>query len=174
MLCIHAVLPAMVARRRGRVINVASGGAGMSIPYFSSYCAAKAALVRMTECLAIETRQHDVFMFAISPGSVRTSMSEYSLTSPEGRKWLPWYGNLFDQGLNLAPEQSATLVRKLASGKYDVLSGLMLTPLDDLDAILLEVNDVRAQRLYSLRFHRQGSDRVHPILEAAERAQRES
>lgn len=170
LLCMHAVLPAMQARGRGRIINVASGAAGLSIPYFSSYCAAKTALVRATECVAIEARQHGVFLFVISPGAVRTSMSEHSLMSEEGRTWLPWYGDLFEQGLNLTPEHSATLVRRLASGAFDSLAGLFLTPLDDLDAIARERTDVRARRLYSLRIRRLGPEQSHPIFDAAERA----
>ncbi|MFI5178616.1 MAG: SDR family NAD(P)-dependent oxidoreductase [Vicinamibacterales bacterium] len=173
ILCTRAVLPAMIARRRGRVINLASGAAAMPIAYFSSYCAAKSALVRMTECLAIEARPHGVCLFSITPGSVRTSMTEYSLTSEAGLKWLPWYKQFFDEGLNLTPEHSAALVRRLASGRYDVLSGLMLSPLDDLDAIAQEIGDVKAGRLYSLRLRRPGPDRPNPILEAAERARDE-
>ena len=75
ILCTRAVLPGMIARRRGRIINLASGAAAMSIAYFSAYCAAKTALVRLTETLAIEARPHGVTVFAVTPGSVRTSMT---------------------------------------------------------------------------------------------------
>ena len=170
VLCTAAILPGMIARRRGRVINVASGAAAMSIAYFSSYCAAKTGLVRWTECLAIEARPHGVSVFAITPGSVRTSMTEYSLTSEAGLTWLPWYKQLFDEGLNLTPEHSARLVRRLASGRHDALTGLMLSPLDDLDAIARESDEVKTRHLYSLRLSRLGPDRSNPILEAAERA----
>jgi NAD(P)-dependent dehydrogenase (short-subunit alcohol dehydrogenase family) len=173
ILCTHAALPGMIRRRHGRIINVASGAAGLSIPYFSAYCAAKAALVRMTECLAVESRPHQVFLFSISPGSVRTSMSEHSLNSAEGRKWLPWYRELFDRGLDLTPERSAALVLRLASGRYDALSGLMLSPLDDLDEVQQRAADVGERRLYSLRVRKLGPDRANPILAAAERARDE-
>jgi len=48
-------------------------------------------------------------------------MSEHSLNSPEGRKWLPWFKRIFDEGLDLPPERPAELVVRLASGRYDAL-----------------------------------------------------
>ena len=69
MLCTHAVLPGMIERRRGRIINVSSGAAGISQPYFSSYIVSKLALNKMTELLAMETRHHGIAMFCDFAGS---------------------------------------------------------------------------------------------------------
>jgi len=149
LLCSHAVLPAMIARRRGRIVNIASGPA--PFPYFSSYATAKTALIRMTECLALETKPHGVMAFSVGPGTVRTAMTEHSLTSAEGRKWIPWYRNLFDRGLDLPPERPAQLVVTLASGKADPLSGLYITPFDDLDAMLGNVARIEQEHLHTLR-----------------------
>ena len=149
LLCSHAVLPAMIARRRGRIVNIASGPA--PFPYFSSYATTKTALIRMTECLALETKPHGVMAFSVGPGSVRTAMSEHSLTSPEGRKWIPWYRNVFDRGLDLPPERPAQLVVTLASGKADALTGLYITPFDDLDAMLGNIARIEQEHLHTLR-----------------------
>lgn len=154
LLCTHAVLPGMISRRHGRIINVASGGGTMAIPYFSAYVSSKAALIRFTECLAAETRPHGISAFAIGPGTVRTAMSEYSLNSPEGKKWLPWFPQIFEKGLNLPPERPAQLVLSLALGRADALSGRFLQPLDDLDSILKSVAEVETENLYSLRVRR--------------------
>jgi len=72
MLCCKAVIKGMIDRQRGRIINVASGAGIQSIPYMSAYVTGKAALIRLTEVLADELRQHGVSVFAIQPGTVRT------------------------------------------------------------------------------------------------------
>jgi len=86
--------------------------------------------------------RHGVTVFPMGPGTVRTAMSEHSLNSPEGRKWLPWFKRIFDEGLDLPPERPAELVVRLASGRYDALSGLTLNPRDDLDEILARLEEV--------------------------------
>jgi|SRR5215471_8809904 len=50
MLCTRAVLPGMMARRRGRIVNIASGV--LPYPYLSAYVTSKTALVRFSETLA--------------------------------------------------------------------------------------------------------------------------
>jgi NAD(P)-dependent dehydrogenase (short-subunit alcohol dehydrogenase family) len=149
LLCAHAVLPGMVTRRRGRIVNVVTAAAPFA--YLSSYISSKSALVRAAECLAAETRPHGVSVFSILPGTVRTAMTETSLNSPEGREWIPWFRRFFDEGLDVTPERSARLVLDLASGAFDELSGLYLTIFDDLAAIALEIERVRKEQLHSMR-----------------------
>ena len=149
MLTSRRVVPGMIARGKGRIINLVTGVAPFA--YFSGYCAGKAALIRFSECLAAEVRPHGVTVFPMGPGTVRTAMSEHSLNSPEGRKWLPWFKRIFDEGLNLPPERPAELVVRLASGRYDALSGLTLNPRDDLDEILARLEEVERDKLYSMR-----------------------
>src|SRR5579864_3916009 len=73
VLCARAVLPGMIARGRGRIVNVSSGGGARPIAYFSSYVAAKTALIRFSECLAAEAKPYGVAVFAMGPGTVRTA-----------------------------------------------------------------------------------------------------
>jgi NAD(P)-dependent dehydrogenase (short-subunit alcohol dehydrogenase family) len=134
MLCTHAVLPGMIERRRGRIINVSSGAAELNTPYFSSYIVSKAALNKMTELLAAETRQYGIAMFAISPGPVRTAMSEAFLTSDEAAKWMPWFRPMFAERA-VPPERAAQLCLTLASGQADSLTGKFLSITDDLAAL---------------------------------------
>ena len=122
-LCMRLVLPRLFVRQRGRVINIVSGGAITSLTYFSAYVAAKTALLRLTECTATEARPYGVSVFAVEPGTVATSMSDFSLTSAEGKRWIPWFGRIFDNGLNSPPERVAQRVLDLALGKADALSG---------------------------------------------------
>ena len=53
-LCTHRVLPSMITRRRGRIINVASGAGARMLPYYSAHVTSKTALIRFSECLAAE------------------------------------------------------------------------------------------------------------------------
>ena len=70
-------LPAMIAKRGGAIVNVASisGVAGpQKFPGFVSYCASKAAVISMTEALAVELGDVGVRVNCVSPGSVDTKM----------------------------------------------------------------------------------------------------
>jgi NAD(P)-dependent dehydrogenase (short-subunit alcohol dehydrogenase family) len=166
LLCSAAVLPGMVARGRGRIVNVASGAGTMSTPFYSSYVTSKTALIRFTECLALEAGPHGVSAFAISPGTVRTSMSEYSLKSPEGRKWLPWFQQIFDQHIDVPAERPAQLVLTLALGGADTLSGRFLSIHDDLDALVKSATTIEQQNLYSLKMDRLPAAGSNPALAA--------
>jgi NAD(P)-dependent dehydrogenase (short-subunit alcohol dehydrogenase family) len=156
LLCTHAVLPGMISRRRGTIINVASGAGTGAVPlrYFSSYVTSKTALIRFSECLAAETKPHGVAVFAISPGTVRTAMSEYSLHSAEGQKWLPWFRRIFDEGRNVPPDRPAQLILELASGKANELSGRFLSITDDLDILLQRAPEIEKDSLYSLKIQK--------------------
>lgn len=67
LLCTRLVLPGMVSRRRGRIINVSSGARTTAIPFFSSYVCGKTAVIRFTECLALETKPYGIAVFSIAP-----------------------------------------------------------------------------------------------------------
>ncbi len=75
MLCSNAVIPGMIDRRRGRIVNIASGAGAANFPYLSAYVTAKAALIRFTEILADELREHGVSVLAVEPGTVGAEMA---------------------------------------------------------------------------------------------------
>src|SRR5260221_2895021 len=81
VICAHAVLAGMIARRRGCIVNICSGGGATMFPYFSAYITAKTALIRFSECLAHEMKLHGIAVFAMGPGTVRTAMSQEFLNS---------------------------------------------------------------------------------------------
>ncbi len=170
LLCTRAVLPEMIARRRGRIINVASGAGTIAITYLSGYVTSKAALIRFTECLAAEIKQYGIATFAIEPGTVRTAMADFVLNSREGQKWMPWFRRIFEEGRDVTPERSAQFLLSLASGKADVLSGRFLQISDDLESILKNVQQVEKNNLYSLGIQRLGAGMSKSISGAAEQA----
>jgi short-subunit dehydrogenase len=65
-------LPAMIERRRGTIINVASTAAFQPVPYMSTYAATKAFVLNFTEAIAAELNDTGVRILALCPGPVRT------------------------------------------------------------------------------------------------------
>jgi NAD(P)-dependent dehydrogenase (short-subunit alcohol dehydrogenase family) len=82
-LCCRAVVPGMKARRRGRIVNVASISATTGTPEGSAYNASKWGLVGFTKCLAEELRPHGAQALAVSPGSTDTAMLRQTPFLPE-------------------------------------------------------------------------------------------
>ena len=150
-LCSRALLPGMIARRRGRIINVSTGAATVAVAYMGAYVIAKTALLRLTENLAAELIDSGVHVFAIDPGTVRTAMTSHVLESEAGKKWLPWFRKLFDRGRDVPAEKVAQLVVQLAIGRADALSGLFLSLPDDLAKLQGVLEEVKRDGLYTLR-----------------------
>jgi uncharacterized protein len=69
------LLPQMVARGRGQIINLASILGFMPTPYFATYAATKAFVLHFTEALAYELRGTGVRVLASSPGVVESEFS---------------------------------------------------------------------------------------------------
>jgi len=167
-LCTRAVIAGMMSHRRGRIINVVGGGAGGPYPYLSSYGCAKAAMVRLTDTLAAETRAHQISVFAIRPGWVRTAMSEEVLQTEAGQRWVPRARTIFEQGRDFPPERTAHLVTFLASGRGDGLSVRVLYVDYDLLDLARRAQQIQQEDLYVLRFREEGPATVatvalHPI-----------
>lgn len=70
----HEVLPVMMSRKQGKVINFAGGGAAYAYPRFTAYACSKTAVVRLTETLAEEVAQYNIQVNVIAPGAVDTDM----------------------------------------------------------------------------------------------------
>ena len=150
-LCSRAVLPGMIARRQGRIINTASIAGLRAMTYMSAYVVSKTALIRFTENLAAETVEHGISIFAIHPGTVRTAMWEAVLESPEMDKWKPKLRRIFERGRDIAPGRAANLVVYLASGKADALSGCFISVRDDVAEMVQRADEIRKEELYALR-----------------------
>lgn len=73
-LCTKAVLPEMLERGRGRIVNVSSISGRLGTPELSAYCASKWGLIGFTKATAEETRGSGVHLFSVCPGSVNTEM----------------------------------------------------------------------------------------------------
>jgi len=132
-LCCRAVLPYMIARRRGKIVNLSGGGATAPLPRFSAYGASKAAVVRLTETLAEEVREFNIQVNAIAPGAVDTRLQDQVLAAGEraGPLW-ERIRTLRETGQGgVPPDLAADLVAFLASERADALTGkLIAAPYD--------------------------------------------
>lgn len=68
------ILPQMIARRQGRIINIASTSGVQGYLHQSAYCASKHGLLGLARCLAIEAKPHNVHVYTLCPGGVDTDL----------------------------------------------------------------------------------------------------
>ncbi|MBY5326067.1 SDR family NAD(P)-dependent oxidoreductase [Rhizobium leguminosarum] len=142
----------MLARGRGRIINLVGGGTGNSFPHGSGYASSKAAIMRLTECLNDTTIAHGIRAFAVDPGLVRTDMTEKQLFSEAGKTYLPGIQQLFDDGVDIHPSRAALLIADIAAGRFDVLAGRLLRGVDDRDVLEKEMDTLAKVDGRALRF----------------------
>ena len=153
--CATAVLPGMVARGTGRIVNVVSGAATRPFPYDTAYSTSKAGLTHWTESLAGETDRHGIKVFAYDPGGAMTAMLEDLADAPEVRKW---FGDMFrrtiDEKRYIPMERVVDGLLFLASGRADALSGRFLGVRDDLEDLARRAEDIRRDDTHALRVRR--------------------
>jgi 3-oxoacyl-[acyl-carrier protein] reductase len=103
-------IPAMVRRRWGRVINIASSAGLWGLPDRLSYCSSKFGAVGFTSALAIDMKPYNVAVNSICPGAVDTPLTAYSKPDVDKSNWLK-------------PEDIANLALFLASEKAAAVTG---------------------------------------------------
>jgi NAD(P)-dependent dehydrogenase (short-subunit alcohol dehydrogenase family) len=146
----------MIPAGKGRIINVTSYAGVYRWPLLSAYAASKAALVKLTETLAEETRPHGVSVFSVDPGLLPIGLGEAALKAsvgrrtPEGRVQR-WIRGQLVAGRGADPEEAARLIIALASGRADRLSGRHLSVTDSLDELLLRIDQIERADLHTLR-----------------------
>lgn len=124
--CCRAVAPQMVARGKGRIINIASWFGKRGQPYNASYCASKFAVIGFTQTLALELARHFVTVNAICPGTVTATdmrteadatLQRYGLpTSKERESGIPL-------GRLALPDDMARMAAFLASDESAYMTG---------------------------------------------------
>jgi NAD(P)-dependent dehydrogenase (short-subunit alcohol dehydrogenase family) len=155
-LCARTVLPGMIARRCGRIINIVSHAGVHRWPTCSAYAVSKTAVIKFTENLAAETRRHGVSVFALHPGLATVGLTQLALdmdapaASPAGRA-AAWIRQQVAEGQAVPPERSAWLVAWLAAGRADQLSGRYLTVDDNLETLVTRADEIQQADLYTLR-----------------------
>jgi NAD(P)-dependent dehydrogenase (short-subunit alcohol dehydrogenase family) len=128
LLC-KAVLPGMVARRWGRIINVASVNSRIPTLHAAAYIASKHGLLGLTRALALEVAKDGITVNAICPGPVHTVMNDRRVAYDAQRR-----GVSFEEqersmtllGRRIEPEEIAPLAVYLASEDARMMTGQAL------------------------------------------------
>jgi NAD(P)-dependent dehydrogenase (short-subunit alcohol dehydrogenase family) len=131
--CMREVLPGMVGRRRGCVLNIASTAGKTGVKYTSAYCAAKHAVVGLTRAVALEVAAKGVTVNAICPGWLDTDMTQESIArivSTTGRATAEARAALErmnPQGRLIDPDEVAAFALFLAGPEARAINGQALT-----------------------------------------------
>ncbi len=156
-LCSRLVLPHMIARRRGRIVNITSRAGVYRWPMLSAYSVSKAAVVKYVENLAQETKRYGIAVFSLHPGLLPIGFGELALAAADVPAPGPhaavgdWFREEMASGRGADPAKAVELLTRLAAGEADVLSGRHLTVDDDLDDLLARIEEVRRADSYLLR-----------------------
>jgi 3-oxoacyl-[acyl-carrier protein] reductase len=128
VLCCRSVLPRMISRKAGKIINFSGGGATGPRPYFSAYACGKTAVVRFTETLAEEVRGFGIDVNAVAPGAVNTKMLDEIIDAGRraGNKEWEDAERRKDAG-GTPPEAAAHLVAFLASDESNGITGKLIS-----------------------------------------------
>jgi NAD(P)-dependent dehydrogenase (short-subunit alcohol dehydrogenase family) len=142
-LCCRAVARGMAQRGGGRIVNVGSGSAYLPVGPGggggTAYGPSKAAVYRFGDVLAPQLAALGIAVFTISPGLVRTSLTD---ALGDDAPWTPPH---------LAPQ----LVRVLASGRADRLAGRYIhAEHDDIEDLIARADAIVEQDLHAIRLRR--------------------
>jgi 3-oxoacyl-[acyl-carrier protein] reductase len=152
-LCCRAVIPEMLERFEdrpreqsprglrgdaGRIVITGSGAAYLPHSGNTAYSSSKAAVWRFGNVLA-DQLEGRIPVFVISPGLVKTEMTK---AAPDDAPWT-------------SPELAPRLVRTLASGRADALSGRYIhAEHDDIEELIRRADEIRERDLNAIRLQR--------------------
>jgi 3-oxoacyl-[acyl-carrier protein] reductase len=137
----RGVIPGMLERGRGRIVITGSGAAYLPGSKGTAYSSSKAAVCRLGETLANQLDGR-IPVFPISPGLVRTEMTGNRF--PDDAPWTP-------------PECAPRLVRALAGGQFDRLSGRYLhAEHDPPEQLAGRIDEILEHDLNAIRLRREG------------------
>ncbi|MCJ1274720.1 hypothetical protein MMC21_002518 [Puttea exsequens] len=156
----HAVLPSMMQRKRGVIINVVSVLATLSLPYFSVYSAAKAGIIRATEIWDMEFRQHGIYTYALHPAMTLNTtlgvgaLNETAHKEVEGMR--TFVTDFVASEKDTVKLPADTMVALAADPDARHLSGKYIDGTQDLGAVLAEAKKgsdgrIEKEKLYSLK-----------------------
>ena len=137
--CAHAVLPSMIARKTGHIVNISSGAGKIGTLNMSAYCASKFALNGWSESLYHELRPLGVKVSVVCPGPVRTEFNrEFRDTEPKS-----------PPRLLVTPEAvSREIIKVIEKNKFEVITPRWLAFLCALERHMPNLFRVLAQRKF--------------------------
>lgn len=124
--CCHAVVPTMLGRKAGRIINIASWFGKVGRPSSLAYCTSKFALLGMTQSMGLDLASHGIRVNAVCPGTImNTRMREVADEQAIARGLPPAAerAHLIPLGRLGEPEDVANVVAFLLSRQADYMTG---------------------------------------------------
>ncbi|MBL6751135.1 MAG: SDR family NAD(P)-dependent oxidoreductase [Nevskia sp.] len=85
---VRAVVPKMLAAGGGRIVNVGAGSALSGKAQMGAYCASKSAVIRLTESMAAELREHGVNVNCVLPSIIDTPQNRTDMPTADPRRWV--------------------------------------------------------------------------------------
>lgn len=152
-MCKH-IIGHMKENRSGKIINLSGGGATTPLPRISSYAASKAAVVRLTETLALECAGYGIDINAIAPGALNTRLLDEVLQAGPDVVGKNFYEKSLKQkesgGTSL--EKGAQLCVYLASEKSNGITGKLISAVwDKWDEFEKHIDDIKKSDVFTLR-----------------------
>jgi NAD(P)-dependent dehydrogenase (short-subunit alcohol dehydrogenase family) len=123
-LCAQRVGRAMIERRSGRIVNIASAAGLIPALERAAYCSSKAGLVMLTRVLALEWARFGVTVNAVAPTFVETELAAQTLNRPGLREY--WEATI-PLGRLATTDDVAAAVRYLVSPEASFVTGAVLT-----------------------------------------------
>ena len=154
ILLTHEFLPSMLAKRKGKIIQLSGGGAASPLPGLSSYASSKTGVIRFIETLAEEYKNSGVDINAVAPGILKTRMLNEMLKAGPDSIGL----NLYNKSAAKATDESDStekacrLINFLASDVSDGITGkLVSAEWDKWSEWPHHIKELRESDLYTLR-----------------------
>jgi NAD(P)-dependent dehydrogenase (short-subunit alcohol dehydrogenase family) len=143
---LRSVLPGMVERRRGRILNLNSGFALRPDGRYTAYATSKGALLQLSDNIADSLAAHEIVVLDISPGAVATDMTAGMPMFAATKQW------------NSLPYMVAVAV-DTARGRFDPLHGRFIhAGRDNLEELLARADEIRQADARTLRLRPYGDD----------------
>jgi NAD(P)-dependent dehydrogenase (short-subunit alcohol dehydrogenase family) len=118
----------------GRIVNIVSNAGAHRWPHVTAYSVSKAAVIKLTENLAVELKRRPIAVLSYDPGMVGVGLMgrgcDVDSEDPYVQRITQWARSQRDQGRFTPVEQSAALLARIVSGEFDHRSGELITPAD--------------------------------------------
>jgi len=118
--CARAVAPAMIARGRGKIINIGSMWGRVGVSRYAAYCVSKAGVEALTRCLAVEWARHGIQVNCLAPGYVSTDFNRQVMTDERLRTFIL---SKIPLRRIAEPDEVGALAVYLASSASDFMTG---------------------------------------------------
>ena len=85
---VRAVVPHMIEREGGKIVNVAASSAQKGVAQMGAYCASKSSVIRLTEAMAAELREHNINVNCVLPTIIDTPENRAAMPNADPSRWV--------------------------------------------------------------------------------------